>query len=407
MVMKLISPKQQKILAFPYSGYDALICDGAIRSGKTRIMSVAFIDWAMREFSGKRFGICGKTIDSAVKNIILPYISMSYSRKKYRLKWRRSDKLLEVSCKGARNSFEVFGGRDESSFTLIQGRTFAGVMLDEVALMPQSFVQQALARCSEEGAKLWFSCNPDSPSHWFYREWIVKHEEKNALYLSFALEDNPSLSKKTVERYKSIYSGAFYDRYILGKWTVAEGLVYDLKPEYISDEIPVCGEYYISCDYGTMNPFSLGLWCVRGDEAVRISEYYHDGRSSGVQLTDEEYYSQLERLAADYPIRSVVIDPSAASFIALIKSKGRFKVRKANNDVIAGIRRTAGFLKSGRLKIYRGCSNAIREFGLYRWDEKSGSDRVIKENDHAMDDIRYFCSTVLANKKQEYHSIFE
>lgn len=407
MVMKLISPKQQKILAFPYSGYDALICDGAIRSGKTRIMSVAFIDWAMREFSGKRFGICGKTIDSAVKNIILPYISMSYSRKKYRLKWRRGDKLLEVSCKGARNSFEVFGGRDESSFTLIQGRTFAGVMLDEVALMPQSFVQQALARCSEEGAKLWFSCNPDSPSHWFYKEWIVKHEEKNALYLSFTLEDNPSLSKKTVERYKSIYSGAFYDRYILGKWTVAEGLVYDLKPEYITDEIPVNGEYYISCDYGTMNPFSLGLWCVRGDEAVRISEYYHDGRSSGVQLTDEEYYSQLERLAADYPIRYVVIDPSAASFIALMKSKGRFKVRKANNDVIAGIRRTAGLLKSGRLKIYRGCSNAIREFGLYRWDEKSGSDRVIKENDHAMDDIRYFCSTVLANKKQEYHSIFE
>lgn len=222
----MISPKQKKILAFPYSNYDAIICDGAVRSGKTSIMMVAFIDWAMREFSGQRFGICGKTVDSATKNIIVPYISMSYAKQRYTLRWRRSDKLLEVKRGPVTNWFEVFGGKDESSFTLIQGRTLAGVLLDEVVLMPESFVNQALARCSVDGARLWFSCNPGSPQHWFYTNWIQRHRERNALYLHFSMEDNPGLSEKTLERYKSMYSGVFYQRYIQGLWVAAEGLVY-------------------------------------------------------------------------------------------------------------------------------------------------------------------------------------
>ena len=222
----MISPKQKKILAFPYSGYDALICDGAVRSGKTSIMMIAFVDWAMREFSGQRFGICGKTVDSATKNIIVPYISMSYAKERYTLRWRRSDKLLEVKRGAVTNWFEVFGGKDESSFMLIQGRTLAGVFLDEVALMPESFVNQALARCSVDGAKLWFSCNPSSPQHWFYTGWIKRHRERNALYLHFAMTDNPSLSKKTLEMYQSMYSGVFYQRYILGLWVAAEGVIY-------------------------------------------------------------------------------------------------------------------------------------------------------------------------------------
>ena len=162
----MISDKQKKILAFPYSKYDALICDGAVRSGKTSIMMWAFVDWAMREFSGQWFGICGKTVDSASKNIIVPFISMSRAKERYTLRWRRADKILEVRRGAVTNFFEVFGGKDESSFMLIQGRTLAGVLLDEVVLMPRSFVEQALTRCSVDGAKLWFSCNPDSPQHW-------------------------------------------------------------------------------------------------------------------------------------------------------------------------------------------------------------------------------------------------
>lgn len=263
----MISDKQKKILAFSYSQYDALICDGAVRSGKTSIMVVAFIDWAMREFSSQRFGICGKTVGSATENIIIPYISMTRTKKKYTAKWRRSQKILEVRSGRKVNYFEVFGGRDESSYALIQGRTLAGVLLDEVVLMPESFVNQALARCSVEGSRIWFSCNPDHPNHWFKREWIDKREERNALYLHFEMTDNPSLSEKTLARYQSMYSGVFYDRYIRGLWVVAEGLIYPMFSEeaHVVDEILAgapAGKWYISLDYGTVNPTAAGMWCL-------------------------------------------------------------------------------------------------------------------------------------------------
>ena len=395
----MISQKQKKILAFPYSRYDAIICDGAVRSGKTSIMMVAFIDWAMREFRGQRFGICGKTVDSATKNIIVPYISMSYANDRYTLRWRRADKALEVRRGYTKNYFEVFGGKDESSFTLIQGRTLAGVLLDEVALMPESFVNQALARCSVAGARLWFSCNPDNPNHWFYKEWIQRRGAHNALYLHFSMDDNPSLPEETKARYHSMYSGVFYERYVLGQWVLAEGLIYPMfGPNCITEETPESGVYYISIDYGTLNPFSAGLWCVTDKEAVRIREYYYSGRDTQQSKTDEEYYMDLERLAGELPIETVVIDPSAASFIETIRRHGRFSVRKAKNDVVNGIVTTSRYLKNGKIKVHSSCKDAIREFGLYRWDDKAQEDKPIKENDHAMDETRYMAETILRHK---------
>ena len=222
----MISPKQAKILAFPYSKYDALICDGAVRSGKTSIMMWAFVRWAMENFSGQRFGVCGRTVDSCTKNIIVPFTAMSLAKERYIIRWRRGDKVMEVRRGAVTNYFEVFGGKDEASYTLIQGRTLAGVLLDEVVLMPRSFVEQALARCSVDGAKLWFSCNPGSPHHWFYQEWIKRHKERNALYLHFEMRDNPGLSERTLERYENMYAGIFYDRYVRGLWVAAEGVVY-------------------------------------------------------------------------------------------------------------------------------------------------------------------------------------
>ena len=291
----------------------------------------------------------------------------------------------------------MFGGKDESSFALIQGRTLAGVLLDEVALQPRSFVEQALARCSVDGSKFWFNCNPDSPEHWFYKEWVLKAKEKNALHLHFLLDDNPSLSEKIRQRYESLHTGVFYQRYILGLWVVAQGLVYDFfGEEQITDEIPEYGEYYISVDYGTLNPFSAGLWCKNGDKATRIREYYYSGRESGTQKTDEEYYQELEKLAGNLPIYRVIVDPSAASFIATIKRHKRFSVRAADNEVLKGIRITSTLLKNGNLKIGSNCKDAIREFKLYQWDEKSEEDKVLKVNDHAMDEIRYFCATVMS-----------
>lgn len=397
----MISPKQAKILSFPYSKYDALICDGAVRSGKTSIMMWAFVRWAMENFSGQRFGVCGRTVDSCTKNIIVPFTAMSLAKESYIIRWRRGDKVMEVRRGAVTNYFEVFGGKDESSYTLIQGRTLAGVLLDEVVLMPRSFVEQALTRCSVDGAKLWFSCNPGSPQHWFYLEWIKRHKERNALYLHFEMTDNPGLSEKTLERYQNMFTGVFYDRYIRGLWVLAEGLVYDFGEENIVDDVPESGEYYISCDYGTLNPFSAGLWCWDGKTATRIREYYYSGREEHRNKTDEEYYTELEKLVGELPVISVIVDPSAASFIEVIKRHGKFKVRKAVNDVLPGIATTARCLRSGALKIHRSCKDAIREFGLYRWDEKSTEDRPIKENDHAMDDTRYFAMTVLRRKVRD------
>jgi PBSX family phage terminase large subunit len=397
----MISPKQAKILSFPYSKYDALICDGAVRSGKTSIMMWAFVRWAMENFSGQRFGVCGRTVDSCTKNIIVPFTAMSLAKESYIIRWRRGDKVMEVRRGAVTNYFEVFGGKDESSYTLIQGRTLAGVLLDEVVLMPRSFVEQALTRCSVDGANLWFSCNPGSPQHWFYLEWIKRHKERNALYLHFEMTDNPGLSEKTLERYQNMFTGVFYDRYIRGLWVLAEGLVYDFGEENIVDDVPESGEYYISCDYGTLNPFSAGLWCWDGKTATRIREYYYSGREEHRNKTDEEYYTELEKLVGELPVISVIVDPSAASFIEVIKRHGKFKVRKAVNDVLPGIATTARYLRSGALKIHRSCKDAIREFGLYRWDEKSTEDRPIKENDHAMDDTRYFAMTVLRRKVRD------
>lgn len=392
----MISEKQKKILAFPYSKYDALICDGAVRSGKTSIMMWAFVDWAMREFDGQRFGICGKTVDSATKNIVVPFISMTLAKERYVMRWRRADKVLEVRRGGATNYFEVFGGKDESSYALIQGRTLAGVLLDEVALMPRSFAEQALTRCSVDGAKMWFSCNPESPQHWFYTEWIKRAEERNALHLHFEMSDNPGLSQKTLERYQAMFAGVFYDRYIRGLWVVAEGLVYQIfdPAKHVTSELPDRGRYYISVDYGTLNPFSAGLWCLKDGVATRIREFYYSGRA-GRQLTDSEYYEKLDELAGGLPIERIVIDPSAASMITEIIRRDKYPVIKAVNDVIPGISYTAALLQAGRIKIGSLCKDAIREFGLYRWDEDSPTDKVIKEDDHAMDDIRYFCYTIL------------
>ncbi|WP_417399872.1 PBSX family phage terminase large subunit [Hominenteromicrobium sp.] len=406
----MISAKQKIILAFPYSKYDALICDGAVRSGKTSIMMWSFVRWAMESFNGQRFGVCGRTVDSCTKNIIVPFTAMGLAKEKYMIRWRRGDKVMEVRRGAVTNYFEVFGGKDEASYTLIQGRTLAGVLLDEVVLMPRSFVEQALTRCSVDGAKLWFSCNPGSPQHWFYTEWIQRHEARNTLYLHFEMTDNPGLSQKTLERYQAMFSGVFYDRYIRGLWVLAEGLIYPMFGEgCLVDNPPQGGQYYISCDYGTLNPFSAGLWCWDGKTATRVAEYYYSGRQEQQHKTDEDYYTALEQLAGDKPVQAVIVDPSAASFIEVIRRHKRFPVRKAKNDVLAGINTTARFLQDGTIKIHRSCSACIREFGLYRWDEKAEADRPVKENDHAMDDIRYFAYTVLRQKagKTVYQSLLQ
>ena len=397
-----LGQKQLEILRFRRTSYSYLICDGAVRSGKTSLMMVGFVDDAMERFNAQRFGICGKTVDSAIKNVIEPYISMRYAQQSYQIKWNRSGKILTITKGGVTNIFEVFGGKDESSYMLIQGRTLAGCLIDEVVLQPRSFVEQAITRCSVAGSKIWFSCNPAGTQHWFNQEWILNAEERNALHLHFVLTDNPGLSPETIQRYEKAFSGVFYRRYILGEWVDAEGLVYPFFAEnedtYLFKDpiVGLEGRFFVSIDYGTHNPCSMGLWVVNNGKAIRIKESYYDSTKTKVQRTDEEHYSELERLVKGYYIQSVIVDPSAASFIETIRRHGRFVVIPANNDVINGIRCVGSLLQAGLIKIHESCADSRREFGLYAWDEKSPEDRVLKEFDHAMDDIRYFCYTIFA-----------
>ncbi len=388
----------------PFCSMDGLICDGAVRSGKTTCMSLSFIAWAFYSFDDTSFAICGKTIGSLRRNIITELIPR-LRELGFECKERFSQNMVEISLDSRTNRFYLFGGRDEGSAALIQGMTLGGIFLDEVALMPRSFVEQALARCSLHGSKFWFNCNPENPMHWFYKEWIEKHEEKNCLYLHFLMNDNPSLSQKMINRYENLYSGAFYERFVLGRWVAVDGLVYPDAAEgkYTADPPSrAFEEYYISCDYGTVNPTSMGLWGRCKDVWYRIDEYYFDSRKQGLQKTDEEYHAELVKLADGINIKAVIVDPSAASFIECICRRGKFTVIPARNDVTDGIRKVQSAFRDGKIRISPVCKSAIREFSLYRWDEGAKKDAPKKEYDHAMDDIRYFVLNVLDRQDDSF-----
>ena len=376
----------------------AIICDGSVRSGKTVSMILGFVHWAMRFFDGKNFGICGKTISSTERNIILPLLNMPDITDYYSLQYIRGENKRIIIRSGSHtNTFFIFGGKDESSYTLVQGITLSGVLFDEVALMPKSFVDQAVARTlSEPEARYWFNCNPESAEHWFYKEWICNTRQKKALHLHFTMQDNPILSPEQIADAERLYTGVFYNRYIKGLWCVAEGLIYPMfdKAVHVKSLPHPQGEWYVSVDYGTLNAFSAGLWCYDGTTAYRVAEYYYSGREQKRQRTNTQYLQSIQQLTAGKSISAVIVDPSAASFIAELRQAG-FLVRKGKNDVVEGIRRTAAALEQGKLLFSPDCKNSFREFALYRWDESSSQDRPIKENDHAMDDIRYFVSTIL------------
>ncbi|MBQ7541180.1 MAG: PBSX family phage terminase large subunit [Clostridia bacterium] len=406
------SPKQLTVLTWwcdnsPHRTRDAILCDGAVRSGKTVCMTLSFVLWAFYRFPDASFALCGKTIASLRRNILTPMLPL-LRELGFDCDEKVSRNLVEIRRGSVTHRFYLFGGKDEGSAALIQGMTLGGVLMDEVALMPRSFVEQAMARCSVQGAKLWFNCNPENPYHWFYREWVQKAEQKNCLYLHFTMQDNPSLSADVRRRYENLYSGAFYERFIRGRWVNVSGLVYPMfrKDLHVASLQGTPCRCFISCDYGTVNPSSFGLWGLGTDGVwTRMREYYHDSRRTGVQRTDEEHYEGLTALAGDLPIEAVVVDPSAASFMECIRRHGAFRVLPADNDVLDGIRKVSCALKDGKIRIDPSCTDTLREFSLYRWDENSVRDVPKKQNDHAMDDLRYFVTTVMQKADGGFFSV--
>ena len=393
------SEKQRQIMRFPYTQYKALICDGAVRSGKTSVMSLSFFLWAMGNFNGCAFAFCGKSVGAVERNIVTPLLSIRYLQENFGLRYNRGDHVIIAKRGRKENRIYLFGGKDESSYTLIQGITLAGVLLDEVALMPRSFVEQALARCSVSGAKLWFNCNPANPMHWFRQEWILNPEKHNALHLHFLMDDNPSLSDEVKAYYRTTYSGVFYQRYVLGLWVMSDGLIYDMFDQtanvYRPDQRPVdmvwSSTRYISCDYGTTNPMRF-LDIYDNGEVIRVDgEYDWDSRKEHRQKTDKEYADDLMSFMG-HTWCTVIVDPSAASFIAELRSRGVYVI-PADNDVLDGIRKTASLIQRRAIQVCDRCIRLIDEMGTYMWDDKAalrGEEKPIKQQDHSMDALRYF-----------------
>lgn len=429
------SRKQKQVLTWwckdsPVHDKDGIIADGAIRSGKTVSMSLSFAMWAMSTFNGQNFAMCGKTIGSFRRNVLF-WLKLMLKSRGYSVIDRRADNLIIIRKGDTENYFYIFGGKDERSQDLIQGITLAGVFFDEVALMPESFVNQATGRCSVEGSKFWFNCNPDGPYHWFKVNWIDKStgylgkerveqirkkaaEEgkdpglKEILYLHFTMDDNLSLSEEIKARYRSMYIGVFFKRYILGLWAAAEGVIYDMfDPEkHVKNikeffQILVNGNRYVSCDYGTQNATVFLLWNKGIDgKWYCIREYYYSGRDKGKQKTDAEYADDLKKWLDGTRIKAMIVEPSAASFIAELRKRG-YKVIKANNDVLDGIRLVGMLLNLEMLIFSSSCTETIKEFASYIWDEKAaehGEDKPVKQHDHGCDAVRYFVSTVLSSK---------
>ena len=406
------SQKQRKVLNWwcatsPVKDAEGIIADGAIRSGKTVSMSLSFVMWAMSSFNGQNFAMCGKTIGSFRRNVLF-WLKLMLKSRGYHVEDHRADNLVVITLGETENFFYIFGGKDERSQDLIQGLTLAGVFFDEVALMPESFVNQATGRCSVDGSKYWFNCNPDGPYHWFKTEWIDKRKDKHLLYLHFTMDDNLSLSEQIKARYRSMYTGVFYKRYIEGLWCMAEGIIYDMFDEHrhvlkIKEffQLLIDGNRYISIDYGTQNATAFLLW-NKGVDGVWycIREYYYSGRDEGKQKTDAEYADDLEEWLDGTKVKALIVDPAAASFIAELRKRG-YKVLKAKNDVEDGIRMVGTMLNQDKIKFSSACVNTQKEFASYVWDEKAaqrGEDKPVKQKDHAMDALRYFVATILGNR---------
>ncbi len=386
---------------------DYVIADGSIRSGKTIACICGFLQWSQESFSGESFIMAGKTMGALKRNVVRPMLQIleawgwpyTYIRS-------GTEARIEIGT----NTYYLYGANTEAAQDALQGLTAAGALADEVALFPQNFIDQMIGRCSVDGWKVWMNCNPGSPYSYIKTAFIDKAKEKHVYHLHFVMDDNLTLSEKRKEAYKRSWSpdSVFYKRYVLGLWVAAEGIIYDMFSEALHVR-PIVkffqnlidGKRYVSIDYGTQNATAMLLW-NKGIDGVWycIREYYYSGREKGKQKTDSEYADDLEAWLEDTKIRAVIVDPSAASFIAELRKRG-YKVIQGVNDVEDGIRQVSKLLNLGKIMFASSCESTVKEFSSYVWDEKAGErgeDKPVKQHDHAMDAVRYFVYTILTDK---------
>ena len=394
----LITTKQRQFLLEPFSRINLL--EGSVRSGKTWISLVKWAMFVRSRPQGELFMMVGKTREALQFNCIGLLEDLAGA---------------DFKCNARSNvgylygrEIRLLGANDEKAASKIKGSTLAGAYIDELSEIPESFYKMTLSRLSVSGAVLLATTNPDSPNNYVFTD-IIENENISRRCWKFLLDDNTFLPKEYIENIKKEYTGVFFERYILGNWVIAEGLVYPDYDNTVKTEPRDYTEYAVSMDYGTQNPTVMLLWGRHGGTWYAVREYEHSGRETNIQKTDAEYYAELEKLCSDVPVQAgakieLIIDPSAASFIAVAQQGHRFKVRKADNDVLNGIRNTASALSDRRILINDCCARTIREFGLYSWDSRAAEDAVIKEDDHGMDAVRYFIQTKKIYKDRRYYA---
>lgn len=369
---------------------------GATRSGKTYLDFKWIIPLRIRERIGKDglAVILGVTKSTIERNVLEPMRNLY------------GDSL--VGSISSDNTVWIFGekcyclGAEKvSQVSKIRGASIKYCYGDEVADWSEEVFELLKSRLDKEYSCFDGTFNPQYPNHWLKR---FLDSDADMFCQTYTIDDNPFLPEAFKENLKREYMGTvFYDRYILGLWVSAEGLIYPMYDNTAPTEERPYEKYVVSMDYGIQNPTAMGLWGLCDGVWYQVKEYYHSGRETNEQKTDQQYYDELVKLAGDLPIWRLIIDPSASSFIALVNQKKRFTILKANNDVIDGIQHTAQCLSEGKIKVNDCCKRTIQEYGLYRWDEKSAEDKPIKENDHAMDMTRYFVNTMgIWRKKTQY-----
>lgn len=397
---------------------------GAVRSGKSYCQISYCIPSRLIERRGYRGlrVILGATRANIERNILQPMRDIYGDSVATSINIQNVAKILgeKVYCIGADNVRQV---------AKIRGSEIAYCAIDEATDINKEVFEMLKSRLSLPYSCCDITTNPSSPNHWF-KDFLDSADRGVDIFCqNYTIYDNPFLPKEYVQALEAEYAGSvWFDRYILGLWTLAEGLIYANFADALYDEEfeGEAEDYCISLDYGTSNPFAALLWELRGHTWYGTHELYYSGRDLGVQKSDGEYLNMLEDLIE--PLKEsrihkeydpwgdiveqieripVIVDPSAASFIALLRQSKWFRPISADNEVVNGIRKTSTAIEKGLIRIHKRCKYWQREAQSYTWDDKAIIDRPIKENDHLMDAMRYFVNTKrIVRPTMEYKPVF-
>lgn len=386
------------------------ILEGSVRSGKTVSMIPKWINYILHGPAGLLImtGVSKETLEDNVLRDLFDTVGVeNYT-------YNKQSGLLVIYGR----LIKVLGAKDQGSEKYLRGKTIAGAYCDEISLMPEEFFKQLLNRMSVKGAKLYATTNPDTPYHYLYTDFITDEEKVNSGMVKvyhFELDDNPNLDDEYKTFIRNAYTGFWYLRMIEGKWVVAQGAIYDMWDKdlntFVDEDLPTAYAYksrrYIACDHGTQNATVFLDIYDDGDTVWVVNEYYHSGRSEGLQKENSEYADEMEKFIGDttdriYMPRYIIVDPAAATFRVTLRKRG-LHIREADNEVLPGISMVSTMIAKRKIRVHRkNCPNLLKEIVGYVWDEKAiqlGIERPVKANDHCCDALRYFVRTMIPERR--------